>query len=466
MLFNLVTVSSPVSIVLTIVEIMIVLGLLSKRHYTDAFFWHTVFSITCVSATNAEGIDFDNTVMYSYSRLKLVGPIGLSYVVSILIMLLTLSKVSSISKQSMFYKLTMLLAFFLTGGFIIGLLGVVFSDYYPQYLLNFSVYTGILLVNCICFIKCYSKELKEKVYRHSAPLLCGACVSSVIAYYLLGVSTTYGGMDDIILVPDVAYYGVILLFLVIVYRKLWVLLGLVAFLTLIFNGVGGKYVVGLIVALVFSMYYVIKRQGSVYSGIIKRKYIFASLGILAIGGVSVLSTIELPDMSAQKFEQAFDLFFMLGDLQNMSTSPYVRVASFLDIMNDGLSNPIFLLFGHGYGGYFTDSLSLLYSKLDMYAPGGFPIEAVVRHQLPTGHDTFVVVPLLNGLVGLFSLIYVVFQYMRKIKYTPYVYAAFLWLLLVFYFNTQLAITGIYFLFAAEYKIIYKHKKVKNSLVSK
>ncbi len=457
-LFNIVTVSSPSGILLTAVETLFVIGLLYKHKIEDAFFWHTVFTITCLSATNAAGMDFDNTIMYSYARLKLIGPIGLSYVISIFVMLSTLSRKTVMDKKSLFYKMTLMVAFLLVDGVVIGIAGVLFSDYYSAYLLNFFIYSVVILINCICFIKCYNESFLAKVYHHAMPLLSGACISSLIAFYCFGVSTSYGGLDNIVLVPDLTYYGILLLFLMLTLKNRWVFLGLVSYIVLLINGLGGKQIVGAIIGLFIFLYYVLSGKQSIYSGIISKKIILMCFAILGLGISFIIYRMDIPDLSAQKLAQAFDLFFMLGDLQNMATSPYVRVASFLNIMNDGLHSPFNLLFGQGYGGYFTDSLNLLYSKIDMYGDGGFPYDAVLKHKLPTAHDTFVMVPLLNGIVGLLYMIIIVFRYMRKMKYSPYVFVAVLWLFLVYYFNTQLAITGIFFLFAAEFdlrKLRYK-----------
>lgn len=452
-LFNLLTVQSGAGILLTLIEALYVLIILSKRKTAEAFFWHTIFTITCISATGASGMDFDNTVMFSYARLKIAGPIGLSYVVSCMILIASMSKKTEFSHNSLFYKLTILVAFLLIQGFLIGAIGVLFSDYYPDYWINYTIYSAMVLINCLCFLKNYGDYLINKVYHHSLPLLVGACLSSVIAYYLFGVKTTYGGLKDVVLCPDICYYGVLLLFLVVVIKKKFLaFIGLICFTVIMVLGLGGKNIIGAAIAFLFIFYYVSFSKKTIYTGVVKKKYIILTLVIIAGAGLFVYKSIEGQFLGAMKFDQALSLFFEIGDISNMSTSPYIRVASFLNIVDNGLSSPFNLLFGHGYGGYFTDSLNLLYSKVDMYGTGGFDYDSVMKHKLPTAHDTFVVVPLLNGFVGLFALLVVVVKYIKKIKCTPYAFTAILWLLLVYYFNTQLAITGMFFLFAAEYDL--------------
>lgn len=460
-LFNIVTVTSPVNFFLTFAELAFVFFLLLMKRIRDAFFWHTVFTITCLSATNASGMEFDNTVMFSYSRFKIVGPIGVSYVISIIIFLLSFTKKTQMPANAMFKSLYHLLLFLLVDGVVIGAVGLFFSDYFPKYFLFFSVFSVMVVINCLCFIKNFDIILLRKVYESSMPLLASACIAGVIAFYILGVSTTYGGLDDIILVPDLTYYGIILLFLVFLSKNKWLpLVGLLCYFVLMIKGINGKQIIGTFIGILFFLYFVLFSKQSIYSNKVSKKMILTGLVIIVVGAIYILSIVDIGFLADRKLGESLSLLMYLGDLQGMDQSPYVRVASFLNIMNDGLKNPIHLLFGNGYGGYFTDSLHLLYSKIDMYGSGGFPQDAVHLHKLPTGHDTFVVVPLLNGLVGLVALIVLVVKYAKKTYYSPFAIVALLWLLLVYYFNSQLAITGLFFLFAAEYDF-QKYSKIFN-----
>ena len=45
-------------------------------------------------------------------------------------------------------------------------------------------------------------------------------------------------------------------------------------------------------------------------------------------------------------------------LTDISDSPYIRVAEVLNILDNGIRDPLGLIFGHGFGGVYTDSTGL------------------------------------------------------------------------------------------------------------
>ena len=106
-----------------------------------------------------------------------------------------------------------------------------------------------------------------------------------------------------------------------------------------------------------------------------------------------------------KLQNVFSLFS--PNIDEIDTSPYVRIATTLNIFDNNKTNLIGLLFGQGFGGYFTDSLNMFVGlKLIRWEDG--LIWMVKNGTLSLeGMYTFATVPLLNGFLGLgYSVIYV------------------------------------------------------------
>ena len=138
----------------------------------------------------------------------------------------------------------------------------------------------------------------------------------------------------------------------------------------------------------------------------------------------------------------------------MSRSPYIRFASLYNILHEGLSNPLTLLFGNGYGGYFQDGLGL-FNGIDL-SNGAWGDECIRTGRFTSGHDMMVTVPLFNGLIGVYLIGKIAILYFKRMKFNYLSSAVFFWILLKFYFNTIVAVIGLFLLFASE----YKNEKIK------
>ena len=93
-------------------------------------------------------------------------------------------------------------------------------------------------------------------------------------------------------------------------------------------------------------------------------------------------------------------FIFLGEgLQLIANSPYIRITSLINVLYEGLSNPIILLFGNGYGGYFNDHFNY-FSGIDL-SKGAFSDIEIMSGDYYSGHDTIVTVPMLNGIIGFY-----------------------------------------------------------------
>ena len=177
-----------------------------------------------------------------------------------------------------------------------------------------------------------------------------------------------------------------------------------------------------------------------------------ALGIIVVAVTFASSLLTEESMFYMKFDQFRSLGSLSsGNIENVGSSPYVRVASMLNIYSENLKNPIYFFVGRGYGGYFQDDLHL-FTSLDLTA-GAFSDEAVAKGKFPTAHSTFNVVPLLHGFGGFALVLLLVFQYFkRSLKQSPLSLVGVLWLFFMFYYNIQTAIVGVFFLYSSEFEI--------------
>lgn len=445
---NLATIGSPLNLVISIPEFAYVLYLLIKQRVDLALFYHLVFVITSVSATNAMGMSENPMTIYSYSRLRLIGPIGASYAITLIIFMLSLSKKTRFPRESLFFKLFRGLMTLAVFGFVIGFLGFLADDHYSlEGVLNYGVYIIIVLLIMYSLILNYSDRMIKLFYDNVIPLLSASIYASAIAYYVLHISTTYGGLDNIILKADLTYFAAILLLaFFVVKKKLMVVLPILVFLLMSFNSSGGKEIAIFGIAGVFFLISVFRNGSN-----IKKKSFFyyraAALLLICVVVFGVLrsSTDSLFSMKMGEFTSMFS-----SDVSEVSASPYIRMATTLNIIQGYMQHPYLIPFGSGYGGYFVDHLNM-FAGFDL-EKGGFSHADVASGCFHTAHDTFAVVPLINGLIGLWIIINFSIKYIKRIKYNFCAFAAFPWLLLTFYFNVQLALTGVFLLFAAEYDI--------------
>ena len=455
-LMNILTLGSTTNLLVTIPEIILVIVVLfTDNNPQRAIILHSVFVLTCVSALNAIGLVEDDTryiVIFSYSRLKFIGPLGFSYLIWIMILIKSLSRSTDLPKHTLLYKLFRYLLLLFVSGNLIGLTGFIIDHGYSWVAFRqYNVYMIITIIVLWCFLLNYSDDFVKTCYNLVYPLIMGTIISSLLSFFLFGFTTSYGAYEDIILQPDILYYGIILLLgFFFVKEKALILLFSFTYILMNLSSTSGKGIIFIAFGLI--AFAIMLYANHIYPGLLlskRRRYrfFFAALVITIIVVLLPQITIE-GNLFAQKLQDVTSLFS--GSLEDVDRSPYIRLATLLNVIDNNISHPFYLLFGRGYGGYFTDALHLFDAvKLD---GGAFSDEMISSGRFATAHDTFAVVPLLNGFVGLFFIFKVTWLYIKRIKINYLGFAAVVWLLFTFYYNTQYAITGIFFLFASEYNV--------------
>ena len=446
-LFNIVFIGSKIGIILALIQYTVVISLFLKKKYIPAILLHFAFIITSLSVTGTSGLTEDTGLsVYNYHTLKLIGPVGFSYLISLLLFFSSFKNTRKL-KHLLFTKMLRTLIALAIMGVIIGVVGLLVDNKYSfREFVNGSVFIFITIINGYILLNNHSDELLKKAYDLAPLLLMALVFATFLGYFVFHVSTFYGGLDKIIQTADAVYFASILIvgFYQIKYKTLNII-SIVLLLAIYSISISGKGIFALLGSLIFLCYFSFlhkptKKSNRSLSHIMM---IVIIIGLLALGSYQ-LSESSLTLRKVGAFTSMFN-----GPLDQMDPSPYIRVASLLNILNNGLSNPFFFIFGHGFGGYFTDDLHL-FDIVDLTL-GGYGQEIVDTGCFPYAHDTYADVPLKNGLLGLIILMSIVVKYLKRVDKNYLSYTAFVWLGLVFYFNTLLATAGVFMLYASEYR---------------
>lgn len=459
--FNIATIGSPLGIIITIPQYFLVLKYLFDGNIKSATLLHFAFIMLSVSSQGVYGMfDDQNFSMYNYGTLKLIGPVRACYVINIILVALISASRLKINKHTLYFKLFKVMLYLAITGFLIGVGGFIVDPYYGmEGMVDNCIYMFVLLSCMYILLHMIDQETVKAAYYVGLIAIMVGPIVSALGFLVLHITSSYG-MYDIIVNVDVVYFSALLIFgLLYVHQKKLLIISFGAYLYVAIAAIGGKSIFGIAFCFLTLFFLLIfdkdtKRDNP------KMSHFLRPVLFLVMLIVPVLISSLGDSFAAYKITSALSIFS--GNLSEVSRSPFIRIASLINIFHEGFQNPFFLLFGHGYGGYFEDHFN--YFEGLQLEKGAWHGEDLVTGRYHSGHDTIVVVPLLNGLVGLFVLVKISWQYIKRIKYNYFNAVAFLWILLVFYSNTILAFMGTFLLFAAEYNLEKDEAKRHNSIL--
>lgn len=464
---NLGTHETSWGLIVSIPQILFVLTLIALNKTEKAFFYHLIFTITCLAIpfsqiTNPGESQYG---LFNYSKLKIIGPLAYYHVITFIIFFLMIKRKIGIDRGSLFYSLIKIFVFLGGIGIFFGIIGVLFFEYYPHHFIAYSVYIIVIVVHAILLAKFYSQEFLQKIFQSIVAVLIAAPIASVILKFF-GVTTFYG-TTVIPVSNEVVYYSVFLIFTIFQFRKfvLPLISVFISLFILIEGGLGGKGVVIYAIAFIgflispFTPYYnkYYRKRSQIVKG-----FLYPSLLLFVI---QIQSFFSNPDnkLFMYKFESFILMFKVFSGLEYIDlipASPRVRIISLLNVLYDQIRNPIKLLFGSGYGSYFYDHYGL-FQGMDLKT--GFRQQEILMGKFGRPHDTLVAVPLANGFLGLFFILKLVYQYIMRIKYNFLAFAVVPWLLLTFYFNSQFGIVGLLMLYASQKNLGTSNKNDVNEI---
>lgn len=470
-LVNILTLSNVLNILLTIPQYAIVLYCLFKNDIKGSILWHFTFILLSLSAQRTLGMfGGEEFRMFNYGTIKLVGPLRACYFMNIVYVLLLMGSKYKLNKNLFFYKFYKSMMYLGLSAGIIGILGLVFHPFYSlDGFIDYGIYMFVLLTSVYILLKVADRAFIRAMYHICIIAIMSGVLASFIAYAVFGITSSYGEMEiayqaDIIYMAPVLIIGI----LSIKQHKL-LIITLALYAVIILSAMEGKAIFALafsFIMLAYLLYFdkTAKMQLKGKMRIIRPVIVLIVLG----GGVYLAGHLAADSMAFYKLESAASMF--TGDLSEMSRSPYIRVASLLNIINEDLHNPFTLLFGNGYGGYFEDNLNM-FAGLDL-SKGAWTDEVIKTGRFTSGHDTMVTVPLFNGLIGVIVIIRICWLYIKRIPFNFMNGIAFIWIVLMFYANTMFAYIGVCCLLAGEYDVnnihgadSYNYSQNRDKLVS-
>lgn len=452
-LVNILTLSKVANVILTIPQFVIVLYLLLRNRVKSSILLHFAFILLSLSAQRTLGMfEGKEFMMFNYGTIKLLGPVRACYVMNIVYVLILSGSKYKLHKELFFYKFYKSMMYLgISAGFI-GVLGLIFHPFYSlNGFIDYGIYMFVLLTSVYILLKVADHNFVSSMFHVCVVAIMAGILASFIAYAVFGVTSSYGEMviayqADIIYMAPVLIIGVLSL-----KNHILLLLTLALYAIIILSAMEGKAVFALAFSFFMLAYLLYFDKTTIIRLHNRIRYIRPAIVLIVLGGcVYIAGHLSSDSMAFYKLESAASMF--TGDLGEMSRSPYIRVASLLNIINEGLHNPFTLLFGNGYGGYFEDNLNL-FAGLDL-SKGAWTDDVISTGRFTSGHDTMVTVPLFNGLVGLVVIIRICWLYIKRIPFNFMNGIAFIWIILMFYANTMFAYIGVCCLLAGEYDINY------------
>ena len=457
---NTLTLSSYWSLLVTIPQIFVVLHfLLNKASIKQAILWHVVFSVTACDLNNLD----EGVILLSYPSLKLYGPLTISYIILGFIWIKARFTPVKLPKDSLFIKLKGLFALLLIGGALLGLVGLLLWDNSVAIFIGSFRYMLIAFIYTDIFARIYDIGYLKKCVAFSLALLIASPMATFIDYFVLGLGYNYSIF--ISFMSNSVFVLSPILLLCLFYKPIRVisnvsmlLVSLLCYFALIFSSGRGGHMLGLTVALFIIAYFSFfnKKDSVIHVGIGGRIIFAFAIFIFAIAGAYLFQHVG-DSLASNKLNQLVSLSFMFNGgsgLSEVATSPYIRIAEVLDVIDNGLHNIFALLLGRGYGGFFTDSLHL-FNGIDL-SVGGFSDLEIRTGRYRSPHSMVPNVLLFHGVIGLFFVIRIAVIYLKKINITPFVFPAFSLLLYSLYYNVPLIAISTLILYSAEYEFGKRH----------
>lgn len=450
---NIITMDKTWGVLLTIPQYCFVLHWILKKDYRNALFYHLLFIVLSLDSTSSLlTTSGDEFAMYSYSKLKFIGPIGFNHIVGIVLWISVKVKHPTIKhKQSLFYQFYRTVVYLAIGGISIGTLGLIFFSYPFAYFIKPIVYIFNAYIYTDILLRLYDFQYTKRFYIHAIFLAIAAPITAAFCFHILGIHSTYS-TEEAFIYNDMYALSPCLLIALLQIRniKLLILLALGCYLLNLYAGGRGSHFVLMIAAVLFFLYQLYFHNSSWRLRVALPLVIIIALPFL----LEIANSAS--KLSIVKFNQVFSLTNLLwGDgnfmerIQNIPESPLVRISEVLNIFHNGLSNPLGLICGKGYGGHFTDSLGL-FEGLTLL--GGYADDVIASGKFTTAHSVYPNALLYNGVIGLFLLIRIGIRYLKQMKYTFLTFAALLLFLYGFYFNPIMLTCCIFMLYGAEYKL--------------
>lgn len=452
--FNSFTLTNNINLVISLPQVFIVIYSIFRGNLSEAVIFHFLFFLTSISPT--AGLNLGDDIV-NYSRLKLFGDVAVHQALSALLAILSYNKRQTVKLPffDLSFKILFYLAFVAT---CFGILGLFFADYQFKYFIPRFVYIVTVLVNMYILKKNVDHIFLKSAVLISISLLIVTPIISFITFNL-GITVSYS-VFDVPVFSDVIFF-VPILFLAFFYIKniIHILLPLLFYFVLLIQvGRGGFFLITIFSLIVLCWHVFVNKQyfRKYRARVISLRFIFIILIVSFLGGYLSLSVEGLAE---QKMGNLMSLinFISGSEIEDIDHSPYIRIAEFLNIINE--ENFFLLIFGKGYGGYFIDNLNL-FQNVDLYR-GAFSDEVILSGQYTSAHSVYPNALLYNGLIGLFLILYLGIGSIKKTKNSFLAFGGVILFFYSLYFNHLMGSIAIFFLFASELNLNNKENTYEN-----
>lgn len=461
LLCNILLVGHIANAALALVEIAVVLFFLVTKRLDHAILWHFFFIMTSIDANTALLGDESFSVC-NYSGLKLVGPVRVSYVISLLLLCFSIHK--EFKLKGLLYKFLCFLAVISSVATLFFLYGAFFCEYYVQETAMYFVYIGMTCCNLIILLKNLTPYLLKTLPFYLYNLLIVSPVATFAGWFVFHHVARYDETLPGLIQADIDFLAPVLLFFVFQRKTqgkmfLYISLGCLL-LNLGYAGGGGEIMICAICCSLFVITMFFSSRG-------KDVPVFAKFCIvlcLVFGVFLIYDAVFADDfylsISKIKMRQFLSLFtsFSAKSLHDvryiMGSSPFIRFAELIDSVYENSHNLLHLLFGQGYGSFITDELNLMQGfNLEN---GSYTYEQVMSGHYIRLHGTFPSVMLIHGFSGIIGFCCFILAYLRRITISPFAFCALIWMGLSFYFNYQCTIYGMTALLVCDIAVAHRN----------
>lgn len=452
-LVNIVLLDSYANLLLTIPQFLIVVYYIIKRDIRVAFLLHVVFTLTAFDSTSAS---FEGD-MYSYSEFKLIGPLTLSYINTGMIWVQSKRYFNSGVKSSLIIKFRNIVSILFLISTIIGIIGLCLFGYRIGDFVTPFIYLLVGLINLDIFVDLYNRKYLKHCYICALSLLIAAPFATFVSFFILNIKSSYGIFDALIFNEEFMMAPSMLILLFKGEHKIYLLLSLLCYFACVASASRGGFFYIIAASLVCCIFLLYRTNT-------KKKIVTIVKMLVPVLIVTVFPLLnyfqEMESLAGVKFNDFLSLLSALFSFDqslissdNIQASPYTRIAEIVNVVECGIDEPLALFFGRGYGGQYYD-VSHMFENIDLTDGGGaFSIEAVKSGKFGYAHSFLPMILLWNGVLGLFLLVRMGIQYLKKVKISPMFFAAFILFFYSFYFNPSIFIAVSFCLFGAEYKLV-------------
>ena len=444
---------SPLNLLLAVPEFLIVLICIIERKYTKAVLFQFIFITTSFSYNITDSamdmIGVTSLTSYNYAKFK-IASIPLFFINNVVLIYCLLRDEFTISreaKRSDFYCFFKFLKVTFIIGIILAIPGFIFLNYFFDGLLTYGSYVFFILTSAYIFLLLYQTDLARQIYEIVPFAICLSALFSIGSQFL--------GLEIIGTVYTSYFIGLMLPYALYNKRVFFplIILGLFLAGSVVF-GTGGKYIVQF--ALLAIAVFILTFSSRIPVSWVKRMG-FRTVFLIIIFTIP-LAFVALVGVDSNFFYKLHNVqtllgFFFGGGIESIDRSPYIRIAEIANILYEDLINPIYLILGRGFGGYYQDVLGL-FNSVDI-SFDTFSDEQLVAKRYYTAHDAFVSVPMISGLIGTFLWLKTIIKYLKHVSQNYLKLVVIPFLFLIYYFDSQIGVIGTFIMFAAEYDPQYK-----------